>query len=430
MTFRAIFFLLSAVLLGACREVTTGRPPGPAALEVVSGNNQQGTAGGALGEMLVVRVVDAQGRPLAGRTVSFAAAGGGTVTPASEQTGDEGQAGATWVLGASVADSQRVEARVGGGAGTELTVVFRARSRPGSVAALMAVGDTSFTGVLGADLPAPLRVRVTDALGNPVAGHNVVWQVRAGGGSLPQPTQTDAAGEATAAWRLGAEAGEPQRAEARSGGATVGFRAAGVPPADLVLETEGDGQSAPVGSAFPDALRLRARLADGRSVSGLPVEWSGAGLRAPVTTTDGQGRTENDWTATATGALTARATVQTAGGPRTVQWTGTGTEAPARELASVGNLPSTQTAGRPVRPDVRVRVTEAGRAVGGVTVRWVVTAGGGTLSADSTVTDAQGFATVEWTMGPPGPQGLRASVEGIADGLTFGIIAEAAPGQP
>lgn len=325
MIMRAFLSVLAVGALAACDGGTSAAPPAPAALQVVSGDGQQGTAGTMLENMLVVRVVDAQGRPLAGRTVSFAVTGGGEVRPASEVTRENGQATALWVLGTSTADSQRVEARVDAGGGGALTAVFRASARAGAPAAIAAVGETSFTGITGAPLPTPLRVRVTDSLGNPYPGGTIVWQVRVGGGTVPVTSLTDASGVAAATWTLGMLAVEPQRVEVRTLGTTVAFTAVAAPPENTVVTIEGNGQSAEVGSDFREFLWLQARLPDGRAVWRLPVEWSGDGLLRPTSETDGAGRTLNAWKATALGPLTARATVRTAGAPITVEWTGTGT---------------------------------------------------------------------------------------------------------
>ncbi|HEX2209427.1 MAG TPA: Ig-like domain-containing protein, partial [Longimicrobium sp.] len=61
------------------------------------------------------------------------------------------------------------------------------------------------------------------------------------------------------------------------------------------------------------------------------------------------------------------------------------------------------------------RVTDGGgRGVAGVAVAWSVDAGGGTLSAASTVTDGAGEARAQWTLGPAaGSFTARATVEGL-----------------
>jgi alpha-tubulin suppressor-like RCC1 family protein len=74
----------------------------PTTLSIVSGNGQTGAPGQALGQPIRVRVVRAQGgAPVAGQAVTFAPSGGGTVTPATVQTGADGEAQTTWTMGTS-----------------------------------------------------------------------------------------------------------------------------------------------------------------------------------------------------------------------------------------------------------------------------------------------------------------------------------------
>ncbi len=63
-----------------------------------------------------------------------------------------------------------------------------------------------------------------------------------------------------------------------------------------------------------------------------------------------------------------------------------------------------------------VRVTDAGGdPVSGVTVHWAVASGGGSLTAASTATGADGLAQVQWMLGPRAEaQTVTATVEGLA----------------
>ena len=73
----------------------------------------------------------------------------------------------------------------------------------------------------------------------------------------------------------------------------------------------------------------------------------------------------------------------------------------------------------------RVTLTRGGDGVSGITVNWSVTAGGGTLSAPTTVTNDQGQTEVVLTLGPQvGLNSVTASAAG-ADGspLTFSATA-------
>jgi len=71
-----------------------------------------------------------------------------------------------------------------------------------------------------------------------------------------------------------------------------------------------------------------------------------------------------------------------------------------------------------------VRVTDsAGRAVGGVTVAWAVTAGGGTVNPTSSSTDGAGNASTRWTLGTAaGSNRATATVAGLAP-VTFDATA-------
>ncbi len=72
----------------------------PAAVDIVAGNDQRAVQGLSLLDSLVVRVSDAEGNPIAGHTVTFAAsAGHGSASPAASTTDDGGRAAASWTLG-------------------------------------------------------------------------------------------------------------------------------------------------------------------------------------------------------------------------------------------------------------------------------------------------------------------------------------------
>jgi hypothetical protein len=65
----------------------------------------------------------------------------------------------------------------------------------------------------------------------------------------------------------------------------------------------------------------------------------------------------------------------------------------------------------PLADSLAVKVVYAdGRPVPQVTVAWRVSAGGGTLSAAATTTDAAGIARVAWTLGAAGPNAATATV--------------------
>ncbi|HEX9940285.1 MAG TPA: Ig-like domain-containing protein [Longimicrobium sp.] len=90
---------------------------------------------------------------------------------------------------------------------------------------------------------------------------------------------------------------------------------------------------------------------------------------------------------------------------------------------------------QPVPNPLVVRVTDArGRPVEGHAVTWVVTAGGGTLFAATTTTDADGVTQNQWTLGAQagGTHAVEARVVNPSTGqpLTAAFTATVTPGAP
>jgi Bacterial Ig-like domain (group 1) len=93
----AFLFLLSCG--GGDLTLPGGTSP-PTGLVVVSGDEQSAKPGDDLPDPLVVKVVDAQGNPVANAPVSWDAGGGGSVSPETAQTDAAGLASARLTLGA------------------------------------------------------------------------------------------------------------------------------------------------------------------------------------------------------------------------------------------------------------------------------------------------------------------------------------------
>lgn len=112
-------------LVGACgQEATVPADPVAAIVEAVSVAEQEGAAGEAANHAPAVRVLDADGRPMAGVRVAFSAGGGSTVVPSAASTGSDGVARVTaWTLAPGAGELT---------AGVEglPAVVFRATGHP------------------------------------------------------------------------------------------------------------------------------------------------------------------------------------------------------------------------------------------------------------------------------------------------------------
>jgi alpha-tubulin suppressor-like RCC1 family protein len=103
----------------------TVRVAAPAASHLIpiGGDNQEATVGIRLAQEPVVRVLDIDGRGVAGAVVEFAiTAGGGTIAPSSATTDGDGYARTVWTLGPAAGENT-LQARV---AGVTSSVVFRA----------------------------------------------------------------------------------------------------------------------------------------------------------------------------------------------------------------------------------------------------------------------------------------------------------------
>ncbi|MEO7360759.1 MAG: hypothetical protein ABI120_10540, partial [Gemmatimonadaceae bacterium] len=132
------------LVVGACGgEGATGPSAAPAAIKVVSGNNQTGTVGVALTTPLQVTVTAADGQPVSNATVSWdVAPGSGMVSTAATRTDGNGRTQVTWTLGAN-AGVARLTAQVGG----VNPAAFSATAQPGALSLIVALPDTLGIGV-------------------------------------------------------------------------------------------------------------------------------------------------------------------------------------------------------------------------------------------------------------------------------------------
>jgi hypothetical protein len=84
-------------------------------------------------------------------------------------------------------------------------------------ASMQIAGGDAQAGVVGAELPTPLTVKVVDARGAALVGQVVNFRVVSGGGSVfAGAAVTDAQGRAAERWTLGPRAGEAQSVEVRA----------------------------------------------------------------------------------------------------------------------------------------------------------------------------------------------------------------------
>ncbi len=171
----------------------------------------------------------------------------------------------------------------------------------------------------------------------------------------------------------------------------------------------GNLQSGVVGGELQNAIVVRVDDADGNPVANQTLEFrvtaGGGSVLNGSSVTNASGLAENRWTLGTTAADTHKVEVRgsslTTGQPLPPALFGA---LPLADLPSAvqkqGGDMQVGDAGTTLGDSLQVRVTDRYQnPAPGVVVTWLVTSGGGSVSGDTTVTDATGAAAVEWWLG-------------------------------
>ena len=390
-----------------------------AAISAQTSTSITGTVGALVTPVPSIRVLDANGNPVAGVNVNFTASTGSTVVGGAKTTNLQGVASPDgWQLG-STAATYTLSATVG----SLPPVVFSAVARAGAAATMSILAGNNQSATVGRTLPVDPSVRITDALGNPIAGQEVVFEVIDGGGSaVARRPVTDANGTATVGgWTLGDTPGA-NTLRATATGLSVqpvvftALATAGA-PASLTISA-GNNQTATAGALLPVAPSVVVRDNRGNPVAGVTVTFTAS-----------------------TGVLTGASAVSNAAGQATVGSWRLGNTAGVQTLtASINNVPTvtftaTATAGvaanvvvvgDSVAPNFPVnsfisplptaRVVDAnGNPVSGAAVTFESLDGTNTLVGASRTTGSDGLAQLtSWRIGTTaGVYRLRVLVNGL-----------------
>ena len=303
---------------------------------------------------------------------------------------------------------------------------------PAAVEILSGNGQAATTGTAVAD---PLRVRVTGRTGAPLAGVSVDFVVTVGGGSVQgsnaTTVTTGADGIASPGpWTLGA----PGRQELEAAVFTLApvvFAATSLGiPAEITV-VAGVDQQVPAGSRVPVPPEVLVTDADGAPLAGITVTF-GADRDAVITgaapDTDPSGRAAvGSWTlGTSTGIYALEARLEgdgIKGNPVRVEAVALAGPAASVEAVEGDGQESEVRLPVPVRPKVRV-LDAHGNGVPGATVTFTAS-GGSAAIPGSTVTDSDGFATVDkWVLGATAGATYRLTAtamdgESTVDSVTF-----------
>jgi plastocyanin len=309
-----------AVASQACGNGGTNPPDTtPAAIAIVSGDNQTAQVGTALANLLVVRVTNAAGAALGGVSVVWSVlAGNGTLASATNSTNAQGQAGNTYTVGGT-AGANQVRAAVQGSATLTATFGATAAAVDNTPAVVTVVSGDNQSAFAGQPLASPLVVRVANAGNRALQDITVSWSVSPGGGTLGAGTSvTNAQGQASNTYTVGASPGANQVQAAVQGNAAVNtqFSASALDATPAVMSVVGgNNQSATVGATLANALVVRVANAANQALPNVLVSWTvvqgGGTLGAATSTTNAQGQAANSYTVgTVAGPNQVRAEVQ------------------------------------------------------------------------------------------------------------------------
>ncbi|MCO5170525.1 MAG: Ig-like domain-containing protein [Planctomycetes bacterium] len=420
----------AAGLAGSPLTFTALGTPGPvAALAKVSGDAQGGPPATALAEPLVVMARDAFGNAVGNVQVSFTVAtGGGSLTPTTAATNAQGLAATRLTLGPNPGQNAVRAAAAG-----VTAVTFTADAAAPTAARVELTSGDAQSGTVGAALANPLVVTVRDAQGNPVPNVTVAFAVAEGDGSVsPASAASNAQGQASTRLTLGRTAGTNRVIATVQGLTPVTFSATGrAGAAATLVVVSGDNQSGTAGAALALPFVAAARDAFGNGVQGVAVTFAvtaGGGSLTPASvTTDAQGLASSRLTLGATPG-TNRA-MASATGLTAVTFTASGMAGAASQIALTSGNNQSGPAGTALANPLVVTVRDASDApVAGFMVQFQVTAGGGSLSAATVATDAQGRAATTLTLGATaGTNTVVANATGLAGSpVTFTAAGQAA----
>jgi len=406
-------------IFAGCGETTVNAPLPAARVEAVEGAALRGPAGLVLPDPIEVRVFGSDDQPLPGATVTFSAANGGSVNPATTTTDGNGIARTRWTLGQTVGPNVLTATAASG-----VSLTITATATAGRAATVTGVAGDNQTAAVGTAVPIAPSVRVADAFGNLVAGAPVTFSVLSGGGRVTNGLSlSNSQGIATVgSWILGPIAGvHTLAARVEENGVTnnpIIFTATGVagPPVSMVAVSSTT-QTALAGSNVNDSPSVIVRDASAIPVSGVVVTFTvtvggGSVVGSPATTNANGVATLTSWRL---GVVAGPNTVMaTAAGPPSVTFNATGTAgSPASVVATAGtNQVALQ--GTAVAQPPTVKVTDSnGNPVVGASVTFAVVLGGGSATGLNQITDALGLATVgSWTLGSGAPNTIQATVTG------------------
>ena len=380
-------------------------------LEVIKDGSE---ADGSTANTLRARVTDAFGNALAGQTVSVLADNGATVA-LTETTKPDGTAEIS--VTSQTAGVSAVTVSINNSSQSR-NVTFIADVRTAQIAELVVIKDGSEADGSTANT---LRVRVTDAFGNALAGQTV--SVLADNGATVAPTvttQPDGTVEISVTSQTAGTSTVTASINSSSQSRNVTF-IADVSTAQIAsLEVTQD--NAVADGATANTLRVRVTDAFGNALAGQTVSVladNGATV-APTVTTQPDGTVEISVTSQTAGTSTVTASINSSSQSRNVTFIA---DVSTAQIASLEVTQDNAVADGATANTLRVRVTDAfGNALAGQTVS--VLAGNGATTAPTVTTQPDGTVEISVTSQTAGISAVTASINNSSQSRNVTFIAD------
>ncbi|EQA9803203.1 inverse autotransporter adhesin IatC [Escherichia coli] len=387
-----------------------------ASLEVTQDNS---VADGAMANTLLVRVTDAFGNTLAGQTVSVLADTGATVAP-TVITGQDGTVEIS--VTSQTAGTSAVTATINSSSQSR-DVTFIADASTAQIADLEVTQDNT---VADGAMANTLRVKVTDAFGNTLAGQTV--SVTAGNSATVASTVTthpDGTVEISVTSQTAGTSTVTASINSSSQSRNVTF-VADVSTAQIaVLEVTQDNSVADGSTA--NTLLVRVTDAFGNTLAGQTVSvTAGNGATvAPTVITEPDGTVEISVTSQTAGISTVNATINSSSQSRDVTFIA---DVRTAKIADLVVTRDNSVADGTTANTLRVKVTDAfGNALAGQTVS--VMADNGATVAPTVSTKPDGMVELSVTSQTAGISAVTASINNSSLSQNVTFIADASTAQ-
>ncbi|MGP4311294.1 inverse autotransporter adhesin IatC [Escherichia coli] len=394
------------------------------AMQVTTGNPDV-LANGSDRHTVNVRVEDQFGNVLPEQTVTFTVTKGAAVFANAGQSADirtDAHGMAEVDLSSTVADASTVEAKINQSSDSK-TVNFIADVSTAQIAELVVTQDGS---VADGSTANTLRVKVTDAFGNALAGQTV--SVTAGNGATVAPvvtTQPDGTVEISVtsqtAGTSAVTASINNSCQSRNVTFVADVRTAKI--ADLVVTRDNsvaDGSTA-------NTLQVRVTDAFGNALNGQTVSVlaDNGATTAPMVTTQPDGTVEISVTSQTAGVSTVTASINSSSLIRNVTFVA---DVRTAQIASLEVMQDNAIADGAMANTLRVRVTDAfGNALAGQTVS--VLADNSATTAPTVITEPDGTVEISVTSQTAGISAVTASINNSSQSRTVTFIADVRTAQ-